>query len=108
MGSEVEELRKEVEQLSNQVKKNSKAIVDTGSQLLRLQVDKERRSLKSLKLDSDKPSKVSNTESESDDEGGVRERERPLHLMIWLNWLQSFKVNSTYWMKDLSVERPMY
>lgn len=72
MGSEVEELRKEVEQLSSQVKKNSKAIVDTGSQLLRVQVDKERRSLKSLNLDGDQPSKVSNTES--DDEGGHEEK----------------------------------
>ncbi|KAA8912504.1 hypothetical protein TRICI_003468 [Trichomonascus ciferrii] len=72
MGSEVEELRKEVERLSNQVKKNSKAIVDTGSQLLRVQVDKERRSLKSLNLDSDKPSKVSTTES--DDESAREEK----------------------------------
>uniref|UniRef100_A0A060TC01 ARAD1D38610p n=1 Tax=Blastobotrys adeninivorans TaxID=409370 RepID=A0A060TC01_BLAAD len=71
MSDEVQKLKDDVARLAEQVRKNSKAIVDTGRHVLSLEVDKERKSLKSLGISSEpKPSRIPGDESDDEDEEG--------------------------------------
>ncbi|CAN6650233.1 hypothetical protein TRVA0_024S01068 [Trichomonascus vanleenenianus] len=68
----LESLKQQVDNLADLVKKNAQAIVDTGSHVLGLQVDRERKSLGSLRISgSTPPSRIKDDESDDEDNGRI-------------------------------------